>query len=616
MEIICSLTLPYSTLRDQDITLATAGERLALHPLSMVGNMQHHEGRLLWGSTAMNVINWKSRFLDQIEAGEFRVQWNASGTRVLRYCIDFKHNGLNTHKEVTAIDPLMLQSKVDVLMVTWDERYHAALRSRSLSRGKDLAQEMAADADRIRSELRFILQATLNVNDSVDWDSLKSVEAFKKEPLDDPWPDNPRPEQPPEPPPIGFFYKLFGGSAKKLSKHESEAAAVRDRNERKKVAFEKAMAERRQKENEWNDQQRSLEEEYLKDQAERNAKIEEFKARWEAGDTDAIIEHAALVLDSSALPDLISKNYDLAYHAEGKTLLVEYQLPDPDDLPTTKTVRFATTTGEFQETKISQKEAKDLFDTVCYQLCLRTIHEIFEADTHNHIEQIVFNGFTDSVDKSTGKNTISVIMSLMTNKKDFLELDLGRVDPRACFKTLKGVAASSLSGLAAVAPIMEIDRNDRRFINSKHVEIDDASTNLAAMDWEDFEHLVRQLFEKEFASRGGEVKVTQASADGGVDAIAFDPDPITGGKIIIQAKRYTKTVGVSAVRDLYGTVMSEGASKGILVTTADYGPDAHKFAAGKPITLLSGSHMLHLLAKHGTKAKIDLKEARKELGLK
>ena len=126
-------------------------------------------------------------------------------------------------------------------------------------------------------------------------------------------------------------------------------------------------------------------------------------------------------------------------------------------------------------------------------------------------------------------------------------------------------------------------------------------------------HLIRELFEKEFSAAGGEVKVTQASRDGGIDAVAFDPDPIRGGKIVIQAKRYTNTVGVSAVRDLYGTVMNEGANKGILVTTADYGPDAYSFAKGKPLTLLSGSNLLHLLDKHGHSFKIDLKEAKKIL---
>lgn len=81
--------------------------------------------------------------------------------------------------------------------------------------------------------------------------------------------------------------------------------------------------------------------------------------------------------------------------------------------------------------------------------------------------------------------------------------------------------------------------------------------NLASMDWDDFEQLIRELFEKEFSSTGGEVEVTRASRDGGVDAVAFDPDPIRGGKIVIQAKRRTATVGVAAVRDLFGTVMAE-----------------------------------------------------------
>lgn len=39
-----------------------------------------------------------------------------------------------------------------------------------------------------------------------------------------------------------------------------------------------------------------------------------------------------------------------------------------------------------------------------------------------------------------------------------------------------------------------------------------------------------------FARNGGEVRVTQASRDGGVDAIILDPDPLRGGKIVVQAK--------------------------------------------------------------------------------
>ena len=205
-------------------------------------------------------------------------------------------------------------------------------------------------------------------------------------------------------------------------------------------------------------------------------------------------------------------------------------------------------------------------------------------------------------------------MSIIANKSEFMEFDLSQVDPKATFKHLKGVAAATLVDLTPIPPIIKLDKTDKRFIEGRNVAAHlDEATNIAAMYWEDFEHLVRELFEKEIISSGGEVKVTQASADGGVDAIAFDPDPIRGGKIVIQAKRYTNVVGVAAVRDLYGTVVNEGATKGILVTTSDYGKDSYEFAKDKPLTLLNGSNLLSLLEKHGHKARINVAEAKKIL---
>src|SRR5690606_8637543 len=91
---------------------------------------------------------------------------------------------------------------------------------------------------------------------------------------------------------------------------------------------------------------------------------------------------------------------------------------------------------------------------------------------------------------------------------------------------------------------------------------------------------------------------------------AFDPDPIKGGKIVIQSKRYTNVVGVSAVRDLYGTMINEGANKGILVTTSHFGSDAYNFAKDKPLSLIDGDNLLQLLIKHNFKAKIDIQEAK------
>ncbi|MGE5304406.1 MAG: restriction endonuclease [Alphaproteobacteria bacterium] len=206
-----------------------------------------------------------------------------------------------------------------------------------------------------------------------------------------------------------------------------------------------------------------------------------------------------------------------------------------------------------------------------------------------------------------------MILSVAAKREELKGIKLDRVEPEACFRSLRGVAAAKIWELVPVQPLIRFNKDDRRFIAGKEVLDTLGDTNLATMDWQDFEHFIREVFEKEFGSGGAEIKVTQASRDRGVDAVVFDPDPLHGGKFIIQAKRYTNTVDVSAVRDLYGTVINEGASKGILVTTSNYGRDAYEFAKDKPLILMNGANLLHLLAKHGYRLRIDIKEAKQLL---
>jgi len=234
------------------------------------------------------------------------------------------------------------------------------------------------------------------------------------------------------------------------------------------------------------------------------------------------------------------------------------------------------------------------------------------SDVIDAIEAVAMNGWVTILNKATGHDETRCIMTINVSKEPFLKINLANVDAKECFKSFKGLGGARLSELVPVAPVIELSRQDRRFVESYNVvENIIEGDNLALMNWEDFEHLIRELFEKEFCSNGSEVRVTQASRDGGVDAVIFDPDPIRGGKIIIQAKRYTNTVGVSAVRDLYGTVQHEGAMKGILITTSNYGSDAYDFAKGKPLALMNGGNLIHLLERHGRKARINLQEAKK-----
>lgn len=351
---------------------------------------------------------------------------------------------------------------------------------------------------------------------------------------------------------------------------------------------------------------------FYKVQGENNNKIDELKKLYLSHDLNAVLEYCELVLNNSTYPDSFPKDFDIDYNPETKLLIVEYLLPSPDCFPTLIEVKYIATKKEMKEVYLSESQLFKIYDNAIYKIVLRTIHELFEADQSNAIEAIVFNGWVNAINNATGKTVNNCIVSIQVNKPEFIEIKLSNIDPKACFKSLKGIGSSKLSGITAIRPIAQINKNDKRFVTAQDVanQLNEGS-NLAAMDWQDFEHLIREIFEKEFSTNGGEVKVTQASRDGGVDAIAFDPDPIRGGKIVIQAKRYTNTVGVAAVRDLYGTVLNEGATKGILVTTTDYGPDAYNFAKNKPLTLMNGANLLYLLDKHGHKARIDIAEARR-----
>ncbi len=84
------------------------------------------------------------------------------------------------------------------------------------------------------------------------------------------------------------------------------------------------------------------------------------------------------------------------------------------------------------------------------------------------------------------------------------------------------------------------------------------------MTSDEFEHLVRQVFE----ATGLEGWTTEHSRDDGVDAVMVNKTP--GGKMlsIVHAKRYSRVVGVSHVRELAGAMEEKKAGHGILVTTS------------------------------------------------
>ncbi len=540
------------------------------------------------------------------------------------YQIEIAHTGLHKHRVIRGNDQNVVARKADLQIQQWEQSWFVRSSKDALQRsreqGKQAAAELTEEAESAQRELEAVLAKTLSVDDRIDWDTLKDHSSFgvAKPIRPAPTQKSPLPEPAITVPATSLLDRIIPGrvaskqdaadseNARRHKEWQSANARIAEDNKARMAEVDAAHAVAMAK---WEAERA----EFVAAQAARNAAIDEAKGQYLAAVPDAITGYCDLVLSRSEYIDCFPKEWDLDYNSETKTLVVDYSMPAPDAIPRTVEVRYVQSKNELAEKLLSDSQVAKLYDDVLYQLALRTIHELFEADAIDAIVAIGFNGYVRSVDRATGNEVNACVMSLHVSKDQFTKINLAQVDPKVCFKQLRGVGSSRLHSVTAVAPVISIRREDGRFVSAREIatQLDDGY-NLAGMDWEDFEHLIREVFAKEFASGGGEVKVTRASRDGGVDAVAFDPDPIRGGKIVIQAKRYTGTVSVAAVRDLYGTVVNEGATKGILVTTSDYGPDAYEFAQGKPLTLMNGANLLHLLEKHGHRARINLAEARAE----
>ena len=478
------------------------------------------------------------------------------------------------------------------------------------------AEKQTQLADSLQISLDHLLLSNLHPQGLLI-DEFKDFSEFSE-----PCPKKPELEElPPEPqisdkkyhPNPSFFTKIFKAKMEEFTQNNIARFEMdHDAWEKLKKDIEELNLSDEQKYQDDLSSWESRKKEFEQKQSEQNEKADMFFEDFQQRKPEAVERYFALVLEKITFPFDYSISSEIEYNSDSKLLVVDLFLPTINDLPNRKSVSYIKSKKEFKETFQSESYMKKKYDSVIYQIVLLTLNYIFTLSSDQQmVDTAVINGKISTIDKATGQEIEPYVLSIHVSRTSFENINLIGVDPKTWFKSAKGVSAASLATTTPVAPIVSMSHDDKRFIEGYNVaDTLDKNINLAAIDWQDFENLIRELFEKEFNTSGGEVKITQASRDGGVDAVAFDPDPIRGGKIVIQAKRYTNVVGVSAVRDLYGTVLNEGATKGILVTTSNYGNDAYQFAQGKPITLMNGANLLYLLEKHGYSAKIDLKEAK------
>ncbi|MEU5125554.1 restriction endonuclease [Streptomyces mobaraensis] len=331
-----------------------------------------------------------------------------------------------------------------------------------------------------------------------------------------------------------------------------------------------------------------------------NAGVAELVAALRAGDPDAVVEYfSAALYASSAWPEEFPHQVSAAYDPGARQLVLEWELPGFDVVPEVKSVRYMPTADQEKETARPVTQRRALYRDVVAQCVLLAVRELFAADEFGTLESVVVNGFVDDHDPATGRRARLVLAAVTVDRAAFGRLHLEQVSAPDCLVDgLGGRLSARPDQRTAVRAERTPDEVGRGVVS--HGGGEDGDPDLFEMDPVEFEALVAELFR----ARGMRAVMTTRSNDGGVDVEALDPDPISGGRIIVQVKRYRKTVPPTAVRDLFGTVQGAGANKGVLVTTSRFGPGSYAFANGKPLTLVNGEELVGLLAQHGLRGRL------------
>lgn len=486
-------------------------------------------------------------------------------------------------KIIKAPTKFELDTKVANQLAVWAEQERRMREKEHINDLKALTEQKNFDLGVYFSEIQNLLVNNLN----------KTLYSWQKEYKNDtfsvPMPDKDMVYKSQNVPSKSFFELFFKNIENKRVQKENEAASI----------YNSLCTN-------WNNQKKEFEENIQN----YNRSIDDAKNLFESEEKEAICNYFSKVLCNKTFPISFSSNHKIFYNNKNKILIVHFFLPVTTDFEHTKSYKYVASEQKIKSTDLKPAEFNTIYNEAIKQIALSVITDLYFHDYKEFIDLIVFNGMIHSVKPSTGKYADSCIISVQMTKRNYVHTDFNHIQASACIKEIKGIYSENISDFIPIKPIMDIDRKDKRFINNQDV-LDTISreSNLAEMNWEEFEYLIRELFEKYFSAEGAEVRVTQASRDGGVDAIAFDPDPIRGGKFVIQAKRYNIVVPVSAVRDLYGTMINEGAVKGILVTTSYFGKDSYEFAKDKPISLIDGNNLIYLLSKYGYNFQIKLRNS-------
>ncbi len=541
------------------------------------------------------------------------------------YSVQLQFPPLSLTEEIRETDENQLAAKVQQVVNLWMARWQE----------KQNLQAQQDDLVRKKAQWEQLLNEGLNQVHAVDLNRLRNLEPFESstqyaelksrlESVQNP----PAPRmgfQPPRPPykepEISFSQKLLFKRRgiirryqeeydRKLETWEKIGEKIQQTYETQMAAYEAKLQQLDADREAMRASIEAARQAYEQERVQKNQEADVLDVNYRSRQPEAVEAYLMMALEQSAYPADVPRNTELEYHRENHTLFVTMELPHPDSIPRTKELIREQHAPQVRVTEYTPAEFSEQYNRIGYELILRAFHELFSADDGKVVDAISINAWVRVLNRGNGQYENTCIATLFISREEYEKLNLRQVDPALCFRYLKGVSAPQLADLTPIPTRFTISRKSNESIPAKKpLEPIDPDKNLANTGWPEFAQMMMDLFSKEFNQVEPGLTILQSAQDSGLEAMGLDPDPVRGGRIVFVARRSTMPVPVSAVKEIFGTVIHEGAIKGILATTADFTPEAYEFARNKPITLLNGSNLLTLFEKHGQKLRINLREA-------
>ncbi len=306
--------------------------------------------------------------------------------------------------------------------------------------------------------LQHIIEGAIKIDEAILFDSLRVSDKFKEFVLP------PEVQFEPTPPHLdfylstvkepGFLVKLIPGSRRA---HERELEGARQRYEEANATHQDQLRARADEIRKLQDQHERNKIAFQDMQRQRNQEVQESRNSYKSGDPESVVAYAEMVLERSEYPEGFPQEFRIALVPESKELVIEYQLPPVDIVPSVSEYHHIKSRDTITEKLRKPAEVKRIYQDLVASVCLRTIWEVFEAERAGHVNIIVFNGFVHGIDSSTGEAIRPHIISVRTTRQKFAEIHLELVEKTACLRNLGAQVSRSPDELQAVKPIVDFN---------------------------------------------------------------------------------------------------------------------------------------------------------------